>query len=75
MSSPLRSPEDYELFIYTIAEQFPAVRHSSLVFVRRGITLARVEGELLFAQGVRLVLRERILYHRLPAVLDAAAPA
>ncbi len=70
MSSPLRSPEDYELFIYTIAEQFPAVRRSSLVFVRRGITLARVEGELLFAQGFRLTLRERILYNRLPAVID-----
>ncbi|WP_417908967.1 hypothetical protein [Candidatus Electronema sp. PJ] len=44
MSSPLRSPEDYELFIYTIAEQFPAVRRSNLVFVRRGITLAVLKG-------------------------------
>ncbi|MGX9726633.1 MAG: hypothetical protein ACTFAK_04730 [Candidatus Electronema sp. VV] len=70
MSSPLRSPEDYELFIYTIAEQFPAVRRSNLVFVRRGITLARVEGELLFAQGFRLTLREHILYNRLPVVID-----
>ena len=70
MSSALRSPEDYELFIYTIAEQFPAVRRSSLIFVRRGTTLARVSGELLFAHGFRLVLRERILYNRLPAVID-----
>jgi hypothetical protein len=70
MSSPLRSPEDYELFIYTLAEQFPAVRRSTLVFVRRGATLARVEGELLFAQGFRLTLRERILFNRLPAVID-----
>ena len=39
-------------------------------FVRRGATLARVVGELYFDKNVRLVVRERILYHRLPAVID-----
>ena len=37
---------------------------------RRGISLARVSGELQFNLGLRLVIRERILYHRLPAVID-----
>ena len=70
MSNPLRTPEDYELFLYTITEQFPAVKRSSLVFIRRGSTLARVTGELYFENGYRLVIRERILYHQLPAMID-----
>ena len=48
MSNPLRTPADYELFIYSLCEQFPVVRRSTVRFVRRGTTLARVAGELLF---------------------------
>jgi len=70
MSNPLRTPNDYELFLYTLTEQFPSVRHSTVTFVRLGATLARVSGELYFDQGIRLVVRERILYHRLPVVID-----
>jgi hypothetical protein len=68
--NPLRTPEDYELFLYTLAEQFPSVRRSTVVFIRRGATLARVVGELHFDQDIRLVLRERILSHRYPAIID-----
>ena len=68
--NPLRTPEDYELFLYTLAEQFPAVRRSTVTFVRLGATLARVAGELRFDHGIRLIVRERVLYHRLPAVMD-----
>lgn len=70
MSNALRTPEDYELFLYTLVEQFPSVRHSTLTFVRFGATLGRVSGELHFEQDFRLVVRERILYHRLPAIVD-----
>lgn len=70
MSNPLRTPEDYELFLYTITEQYPSVKRSSLVFIRRGSTLARVTGELYFKNGYRLIMRERVLYHQLPAVID-----
>ena len=70
MNDPLRTPEDYELFLYTLTEQFPSVRHSTVVFIRRGATLARVAGELYFAQNIRLIIRERILYQRLPAIID-----
>ena len=31
MSNPLRTPEDYELFLYTLAEQFPFIRRSTLL--------------------------------------------
>ena len=70
MSNPLRTIEDYELFLYTLTQQFPSIRQSTLVISRRGASLARVSGELQFNHGVRLIVRERILYHRLPAVID-----
>lgn len=70
MSNPLRTPEEYELFLYTLSEQFPAIRRSTVTFVRLGASLARVAGELHFDHGIRLVVRERILYHRLPVVID-----
>lgn len=70
MSNPLRTPEDYELFLYTLTEQFASVRRSTVTFVRRGASLARVTGELHFDRDIRLVIRERIIYHRLPATID-----
>ena len=70
MNNPLRTSEDYELFLYTLTEKFPSVRHSTITFVRRGASLARVAGALFFDHEIRLVVRERILYHRLPAIID-----
>jgi len=70
MSSALRTPEDYELFVYTLSEQFPFIRKSTLIFVRRGATLGRVAGELSFDHDVRLVVRERLIFDRLPVVID-----
>jgi hypothetical protein len=70
MNNPLRTPEDYELFLYTLSEQFPAIRRSTMRFIRRGSSLARVAGELYFDQDIRLVVRERVLYHRLPMLID-----
>lgn len=46
MNNPLRSPEDYELLLYSISQAFPSIRKSTLTFVRRGASLARVSGEL-----------------------------
>ena len=71
MNNPLRTADDYELFIYEIKERFPSVRRSTLTFVRRGSSLARVAGELHFNSDVRLVVRERIVYDRQPAVIDS----
>lgn len=70
MSNPLRTPEDYELFLYTVTEQFPDVRQAKITFIRRGASLAKVTGELQFDNDIRLVIRERIIFHRLPAVID-----
>lgn len=57
---PLRSLADYELFLYSLPEAFPSIQRSSLVLVRRGASLARVAGEIHFAQQVRLLVRERL---------------
>jgi hypothetical protein len=54
MNNPLRTPEDYELFLYSVAEKFPVIRRSTLTLVRRGASLARVAGELTFNHGIRL---------------------
>lgn len=71
MNNPLRTSEDYALFLYTLTERFPAVRRSMVTFVRRGASLARVAGELYFDKEIRLVIRERLVYDRLPAVIDS----
>lgn len=48
MNNQLRTPDDYELFIYTLSEQYPAIVRSTVTFVRVGATLARVAGEIEF---------------------------
>lgn len=70
MTEAFRTAEDYELFLYSLPERFPAIRRSTLTFVRLGASLARITGELHFDQGIRVIVRERLVYHRLPAVLD-----
>ena len=61
MSNPFRTPEDYELFLYTLTDKFPSVKRS---------TIARIAGELHFENDIRLVVRERVLYRGLPIILD-----
>ena len=70
MNTPLRTPEDYELFLYTLTEQFLSVHRSTVTFVRRGATLARVAGDLFFDYDLRLVVRERVIFDRLPVMID-----
>ena len=70
MSNPFRTAGDYELYLYSLVEIFPSIKRSTIVFIRLGSTLARVTGELYFENDIRLVVRERVLYHRLPMVLD-----
>ena len=70
MTNPLRTFEDYEFFLYALTDQFPSVRRSTVTLIRRGATLARATGELYFDGSIRLVVRERLVYHRLPVVID-----
>ena len=70
MTAPFRTTEDYELFLYTIVEQFPSVIRSTLTLVRLGSSLAHVSGELYLYGGIRLVVRERLLCDRSPIAID-----
>ncbi|OQY46408.1 MAG: hypothetical protein B6242_08070 [Anaerolineaceae bacterium 4572_78] len=70
MKKHFRTPSDYELFLYTITEQFSYVLRSSLVFIRRGSTLARIRGELFFGHDIRLVVSERVIFDTLQLVID-----
>ncbi len=70
MSNPLRTPEDYELFLYTIMENFSSVHRSTVTLVRRGASLARVAGTLFFDFDYRIIVRERLLFHTQPALID-----
>ena len=71
MSDPLRTLEDYELFLYTLPERSKCIRHSTVTLVRRGASLARVSGEIHFDKEFHLVLLERIVADRLPAAIEA----
>ncbi len=70
MNDPFRTLEDYELYLYTLAESFPSVRHSTITLIRQGSTLARVAGELHFDNDIRLVFRERVVSQRLHIAID-----
>lgn len=71
MTDPLRSPEDYELFLYTLSERFSTIRRSTLTFIRRGHSLARVSGEVQFDGAIRLTVMERLVFDRRPGVIDS----
>lgn len=67
---PFRSPEDYELLIYSLPEIYPALTSSTLVFMRRGASLARVSGELYCSNNIFLRVLERLVFDRLPLTID-----
>ncbi len=71
MNNPLSTAEDYEFFLYTIQDHYKSIKKSTFTFVRRGASLARVAGELFFNYNIRIVVRERITFNRLPALIDS----
>lgn len=70
MISAFRTSQDYERYLYELTDLFPSIRHTSITFVRRGASLARISGELFFESDIRLIIRERVTYNRLPVVID-----
>lgn len=70
MNSALRTSQDYERYLYELVDHFPSIRHSTITFVRRGASLARISGELVFDSDIRLLVRERVTYNRLPVIID-----
>lgn len=64
--SPLRSLDEYELFVYTLAQRYPAISRSTLVVIRRGATVAILNGEVEMPHSIRLVVREKLSFAESP---------
>lgn len=64
MSDPFRTPEDYELFLYSLVERYPVISHSTIVFARVGVTMARVSGDLFLQNRIKITVRERVVFDR-----------
>jgi hypothetical protein len=71
MSPIFRTVADYELHLYSLPTAYQAIRRSTVVLVRRGAALARVEGEIHFDGDLRLAVRERLLIDRQPLLIDS----
>lgn len=56
--NPFQSLSQYEALVYTLPQSYPQITRSTLVVVRRGRGFAQLSGELLFADGHRLVVSE-----------------
>lgn len=69
--NPFRLLRDYEDFVYTLAQAFPVIQRSTLVVVRRGKQTAVLQGELAFAEGYRLSVKERLALEQGVLVIES----
>ncbi|MEA3397037.1 MAG: DUF6516 family protein [Chloroflexota bacterium] len=67
--NPYQSLRDYEEFVYTLPQQFSFIVSSTLVVIRRGGRMVTMSGEIVFPQGYRLVVKERLTFDTGPLVL------
>jgi hypothetical protein len=58
--NPFQSLRDYEIFVYSLPDQFPSVLYSMLVVAQRGRYYAELTGEIVFPNDFRLVVYERL---------------
>ena len=60
----LPSAQEYEQFIYTLPDRYPAIRTSTLVMVRESAMTARIEGQVLFDKDIVLDVWERLNFRQ-----------
>lgn len=60
--NPFQSLRDYELWVYSLPEQYKAIKYSTLLVAQRGRKLAELAGEIAFLRGYRLVVYERLTW-------------
>ena len=58
--NPFQSLSDYEEYIYTLKQRFSSIQQSTLTVIRRGKRTAVLKGELIFTQGYRISIQERL---------------
>ena len=64
--NPFQSLADYERFVYSLLQQFPFIRRSTLVVIRYGASIAVVRGEVELPEGIRMVIRDELSFEKLP---------
>jgi len=69
--NPFQSLRDYEEYIYTLQQKYLSIKASSLVVVRRGKLVARLQGDLIFEQGYRVTISERLSQETEGVVIEA----
>ena len=68
--NPFLSLRNYEEFVYTLNQRFPSVKGSTLTVIPRGKRMAILQGEIFFAQGYRITVRERLSFDKGPVVIE-----
>jgi len=68
--SLFQSLREYELFVYSLADRFPRILRSTLVVVQRGHYFAELTGEVLFPDGYRLNVYERLSWDVGPLTIE-----
>ena len=68
--NPFRSLREYEVFIYTLRQQFAALLYSTLIVTQRGPQYAELTGDIVLPAGYRLVVYERLTWDAGPLVIE-----
>ncbi len=68
--NPFLSLRNYEEFVYTLSQRFPSVKRTTLTVVPRGRRMAILQGEIAFAQGYRITIKERLSFDEGPVIIE-----
>lgn len=68
--NPFQSLAEYEQFVYTLQQRYPAIRRSTLTVIRRGAAAARLTGQLEIGD-YRLVVREKLSFVDEPGLITS----
>jgi len=68
--NPFRSLREYEVFIYTLRQQFASLLYSTLIVAQRGPQYAELTGDIVLPDGYRLVVYERLTWDAGPLVIE-----
>lgn len=66
-----RSIRDYESFVYAIRQFFPSVTSSNLLIAHRGRRTGILRGQLVFEDGYRLVIQERLSFDHVTVTIES----
>ena len=68
--NPFQSLAEYEQFVYTLQQRYPAIRRSTLTVIRRGAAAARLTGQLEIGD-YRLAVREKLSFVDEPGLITS----